>query len=190
MTASLAYRRNEAAILAGDPPEKYTRILPHIPGERVLEIGSAEGVLACMMAGQGKVVIAVEANAERHASAIALARKWDERGVMFVNAKIGACLDLLDGIDTVVAVRSIYYLRDQIDTVFAAIAAKVPNVVLCGNAGRARRYHEGRPDHPLGEFNFYASAEGMRAVLERHGYEIVAEVREGDAIVVGRRQIG
>lgn len=187
MTASLAYRKNEAAILAGNPPEKYTRLLPHIPGERILEIGSAEGVLACLMAQQGKIVIAVDANAERHASAVALARRWDERGVMFVNAKIENCLDLLDGMDTVVAVRACYYWREHLDTVFAAIAAKVPNVVLCGNAGRARRYHAGRPDQPLGEFNYYASAEGMRALLERHGYEIVSEVLDGDAIVVGRR---
>jgi SAM-dependent methyltransferase len=191
VTASLAYRTHEAAILRGNPPEKYTRLLPHIPGERILEVGSAEGVLACLMARDGKQVTAVEASEGRHCSAIALAGRWSiEPGtITWVHGRIQDVFDQFeDGIfDTLVAVRMIYYLRGAIDEVFAEIAKRIPNVVLCGNKGRAARYHAGTPDAPLGEFNYYASREGMRDVLERHGYEIVGEVTEGDAIVVGRR---
>lgn len=187
MTGSLAYRQNEAAILRGDVPEKYLRILPHIPEGRVFELGSAEGVLACLLAKRGHRVTALEAQKARHDDAKALAKAWGASGITFVNGKMQANLDRLAGHDVFVGVRSIYYLRDEIDAVFAHIAETVPNVVLCGNKGRAKRYHAGTPDQPLGEFNFYASREGMRAVLERHGYEITAEVADGDAIVVGRK---
>lgn len=188
MTASLAYRKNEAAILRGQVPEKYTRILPHIPGERIIEIGSAEGVLACLMAKQGKQVTAVEGNPERHAAALRLAEHWGVSGINFVRGRVEKWFPEEPGeFDTLVAVRMIYYLRGQLDLVFAEIAKRIPNVVLCGNKNRSARYHAGTPDAPLGEYNYYASREGMRDLLERHGYRIVDEVIEGDAIVVGSR---
>lgn len=188
MSASLAYRKNEAAILRGEVPEKYLRILPHIPGNRILEVGSAEGVLACLMAREGKQVTAVEGSLGRHAAALRLAEQWNIEGVQFVNDRVEKWFPTEIGeFDTLVAVRMVYYLRGQIDAVFAEIAKRIPNVVLCGNKNRAARYHAGTPDEPLGEFNYYASREGMRVLLERHGYEIVDEVAEGDAIVVGSR---
>lgn len=192
MTGSLAYRQNTAAILRGDVPEKYLRIMPHIPGDRILEAGSAEGVLACLMAKQGKRVTALEANAGRNEAAKELHRRWLERGFLSRQAQVdfvhGRLEDSLPGeFDTLVAVRMVYYLRERIDDVFAEVALRIPNVVLCGNKGRAKRYHAGNPDQPLGEFNYYASAEGMRDLLERHGYKITKEVADGDAIVVGSR---
>lgn len=187
MTGSLAYRMNTAAILAGNPPAKYTRIMPYIKGDSIFELGSAEGVLACLLAKEGRTVTALEAQRERHQDAKRLADKWGISGVAFVNGQMQANLDRLAGHDVFLGVRSIYYLRDEIDMVFSAIAASIPTVVLCGNRGRAKAYHAGRPHPGLGEFNFYASREGMRAVLERHGYRITREVTEGDEIVVGER---
>ena len=70
---------------------------------------------------------------------------------------------------------------------FAAAAEHIPNVVLCGNGNRAARWKAGQPnDHDRAD-NYYASADGMRDVLTRHGYEIAAEVLDGDPIVAGRR---
>lgn len=190
MTGSLAYRKNEAAILAGDVPDKYLRIIPHIPGSRILEIGSAEGVLALLLARQGRYVTAVERSEERDAAAHRLYAEWLAReehfiAPTFVNADIGQKLDLLNGMDTLVAVRTIYYLRDDIDRVFSEVAKKVPNVVLCGNRNRAERWRQGVPDDEGGPHNFYASREGMTDLLTRHGYSIASEVLEGDEIVVG-----
>jgi choline dehydrogenase-like flavoprotein len=195
MTTSLAYRNHEAAILRGDVPEKYTRLLPHIPGDRIIEFGSAEGVLALMLARQGKSVTAIEANPERHAAALALRDQWTQNGLIdggepcyVLGSAVIASLQINPGtFDTLVAVRMIYYLREDLDTVFAAVAEKIPNVVLCGNRNRAVRWHAGNPHEGLGEYNFYASAEGMRAVLTRHGYRIVDQVLDGDPIVVGRK---
>lgn len=191
MTASLAYRKNEAAILAGDVPDKYKRILPHIPGDRIIELGSAEGVLACLLAKAGKTVTAMDGNSERMRAAYRLADIWQvpKGRVTFVDGKIGddASLLLLGGHDTLVAVRMIYYLREQLDPVFSAVAQHIPTVVLCGNRNRADAWRAGHPHEPLGEWNRYASAEGMRALLERHGYGVTVAASEGDEIVIGRR---
>ena len=185
MTGSLAYRKNEDAIRRGDVPEKYLRILPHIPGKRILEIGSAEGVLALLLAKQGKEVIALERSAERHEAAQALRDAWGMEGPRFILGDIRSNLDRLDGIDTLLAVRMIYYLRDDLDAVFGEVARHVPTVVLCGNRNRADRWRQGQQDEPGGPFNKYASREGMKDLLTRHGYKIVSEVTVGDEIVVG-----
>lgn len=189
MTASLAYRKNEKAILRGDVPAKYTRLLPYIPGDRIIELGSAEGVLSCLLAQQGKEVTAVERKPARHKSALNLAHKWGVPGVTFVNGDIADALDCLLGHDTLVAIRMIYYLRERLDDVFAEVAKHVPNVVLCGNKNRAAMWRDCVPDRPDGAENYYASQEGMRALLIRHGYEIADEVTEGDPIVVGQKDV-
>jgi hypothetical protein len=190
VTGSLAYRKNEAAILAGDVPEKYTRLLPYIPGERILEIGSAEGVLALLLARSGKRVTALERSIERHDTAQQLYAEWDARegnfmAPRFINGDILANLGLLEGHDTLLAVRSIYYLGTGLDAVFVAAAKCVRNIVLCGNKNRAARWRAGTPDEPLGDMNRYAAREGMTELLERHGYQITQVVNEGDEIVVG-----
>jgi SAM-dependent methyltransferase len=192
VTGSLAYRKNETAIQRGEVPDKYTRLLPYIPGQRILEIGSAEGVLALLLAREGKTVTALEKSEERHETAQQLYCEWlgrekNFKAPTFVNGSIANHLNLVAGQDTLVAVRMIYYLGNQLDSVFAEVSKYVPNVVLCGNRNRAERWRAGNPDPPLGDMNRYAAHEGMEALLERHGYEIVSELREGDEIVVGRR---
>lgn len=186
MTGSLAYRKNERDILRGDVPEKYTRLLPYITGETVLEIGSAEGVLALLMVRDGKIVTALERQKDRHDQALALRKAWGLDRGLFVNGDISENLHLLEGVDTLVAVRMVYYLRDQLDAVFSEVAAKVPTVVLCGNKNRAARWRQGIREETKAD-NYYASQEGMRALLERHGYQVIAEETEGDPIVVGRK---
>lgn len=184
MTGSLAYRTNEAAILRGDVPGKYLRILPLVPAGSVLELGSAEGVLALMLAREGRDVTALERRADRHEAAKKLARKWGVTAT-FENGDIQDRLDLLEGRDVLIAVRMVYYLRESVDAVFSEVAKKVPNVVLCGNRNRADNWRRGTPHEPLGVFNRYAALEGMKDLLERHGYRIAKEVTDGDEIVVG-----
>jgi predicted nicotinamide N-methyase len=187
LTGSLAYRNNEAAILRGEVPAKYTRLLPFIDGDRVIELGAAEGVLACLLAKNGKTVTAVERQVERHTNALQLALSWNVTGATFIRGDVIENPDWFEGHDTLVAVRMIYYLRDRLGDVFAEAAKHIPTVVLCGNKNRAAWWRQGIPDKEGGPVNYYASAEGMRALLERHGYRITAEETEGDPIVVGRR---
>jgi SAM-dependent methyltransferase len=192
MTASLAFRKHEQEIREGNAPEKFLRLLPLIPGTRILEIGSAEGALALLLAKQGRRVTALEKSAERHETALNVYGQWLAReghfiAPIFVNGDIGDNLHLLHNQDTLVAVRMIYYLGDRLDRVFADVSRFIPNVVLCGNKNRAARWRAGTPDEPLGDMNRYAAREGMVELLERHGYRIAQTVTEGDEIVVGER---
>jgi hypothetical protein len=189
VTGSLAYRKNEAAILRGDVPKKYTDLLPYIPGDKILEIGSAEGVLALLLAKAGKLVTAIEQSPERHEAAQRLRDAWgmDVNGPRFICGDAIANLGRLEGHDTLVCIRSIYYLGNGLDALFTAAAKHVPNVVLCGNGNRAFRWRNDIAEDTKAD-NLYASREGMIELLERHGYRIVKEgsVNKGDEVVVGR----
>lgn len=197
MTGSLAYRKNEAAILRGEVPEKYTRLLPYIPAGRIVELGSAEGVLSLLLAKRGDDITAVERQRERHQSALRLRDAWLRGGLLneasATRHVLGEAHDFVDllapeAFDVLVAVRVIYYFGADLDCIFASLAEKIPAVVLCGNKNRAAMWRQGIPDKE-GVTNYYASAEGMRALLERHGYSIVQEETEGDPIVVGRKDV-
>lgn len=191
---SLAYRNNERSILRGAVPPKYTRLLPYIPGDKILEIGSAEGVLSLLLAradmGAKKEVTALERQSDRHESALKLQANWARVyrftcHPAFVNGSIEDHTELLEGVDTLVAVRMIYYLGEHLDDLFRQAAKMVPNVVLCGNGNRAQRWRGGISEETKAD-NYYASREGMVDLLARHGYRIVNVVPEGDEIVVGR----
>jgi hypothetical protein len=189
VTGSLAYRKNEAAIIRGDVPTKYTRLLPYITGQKIIEVGSAEGVLALLLAKQGKEVTAIERSSERHEAAQRLRDSWGlvVSGPRFICGDIASNLCRLEGNDTLVCVRSIYYLGKNLDALFAAASQSVRNVVLCGNKNRAARWRLGQVDPNSNANDYYASREGMKDVLTRHGFEIVQEITEGDEIVVGRK---
>lgn len=192
---SLAYRKNRDAIWRGEIPEKYRRIIELVPGESVLELGSAEGVLSLLLAQRKQKVIALEMKTSRHEEALRLKAHWSKQGIdvgrcEMVPGRINDRLDLLQQVDTLLAVRSIYYLRDDIKDIFRTVGEHVENVVLCGNKNRARKYQiaNGNPDDALGKFNYYASLEGMEELLEGCGYEVVRTVPDGDPIVVGIRR--
>lgn len=191
---SLAYRKNAAAIWNGDVPEKYRRLLPYVTGRSILEIGAAEGVLALLLAERDALahVTALELRPDRHESALALQARWRALGkpvdgCAMLCGDIESSLDLLYGVDTLVASRTIYYLREAVHDVFEIVGARVPRVVLAGNANRARMFAAGVKDG-LGPFNYYASVEGMGDVLTRAGYSIESVVTDGgDPIVTGHR---
>jgi len=189
---SLAYRKNKESIRSGSIPTKYVRLLDLIPGDRVLELGAAEGVLSLLLAERKRKVYAVERKIERHEEALRLQELWRAQGrdvsrCEMILGDLREHFDLLPKVDTLVAVRAIYYLRDQIAEVFSEVGKHVRYVVLCGNKNRAAHYFEtnGHPADNLGPFNFYASIEGMRKVLEDSGYTVDKIVSEGDPIVIG-----
>lgn len=192
---SLAYRKNEDAIAQGRVPEKYLRLLPFIDEGPVLEMGAAEGVLALLLAGRGFDVSALELRRDRHIEAVRLQAQWkvigkDVERARMVEGDIRQNFDLLTGVATVVAVRMLYYLREDIVPVLSTIARYgVKRVVLCGNKNRAAMFdRDGGVENGLGAFNYYASAEGMSEALIAAGYRILTTVRDGDPIVVGTRR--
>lgn len=192
---SLAFRKSREAIYQGDVPGKYNRILPYVSrGNTVLEIGAAEGVLSLLLAKQKDKVVAVERSASRHREALSLQNAWKDLGFdvdrcTMVHADIANRLDLLDGIDTVVAVRTIYYLKKDLDKVFTNISRKQCRfVVLVGNANRALSYKEDKLLGKEGKRNYYASSKGMVDILTKYGYKIktvITEAPKVDPLVVG-----
>jgi hypothetical protein len=189
--ASLAYRNARAEIEAGQVPDKYRRLLPYIQGQRVLEIGAAEGVLGLLLSREGQVerVTALELREDRHREGQRLQRVWAERGFdvsrcLMVQGDIREHLHLLEVTDTLVAVRSIYYLRAEAQSVMEVAARRVRRVVLCGNAGRQAQYRS-QPSSELGRFNYLAAIDGMKWLLTGAGYQIAAVISSGDPIVVG-----
>ena len=187
----------EASILAGHVPDRYRRIADLVPGETVLEIGAGEGVLSLHLAEHKHHVIALDVNALRCQKARELQRAWDGLGRRVNNCRIvhGSVLDnleLLRGVDTVVANRVIYHFQDDVHPIFAAIADnRVDCIVLCGNASKARRWKEQGPAaSPLGRHLRLATLQGMTELLGVYGYSVTKQIRRGDPIVVGRRQGG
>jgi SAM-dependent methyltransferase len=197
LKGSLAYRTNKDSIWGAEIPAKYTRLLDHIHGSRVLELGAAEGVLALQLAQQKEKVIALEMKKDRHEEAVKLQEHRRQQGYdvdrcEMVYGSILDRLDLLEQVDCLVCIRSIYYLRDNIDDVFSAAARHVRHVTLCGNKNRAAKYFEsnGEPGDKLGKYNYYASIEGMTTVLGNHGYTITRVITDGDPIVVAEKRVG
>jgi protein-L-isoaspartate O-methyltransferase len=191
---SLAYRENKDAILGGEVPGKYARVARLVPGRRVLEVGAAEGVLALLLAREKEQVYALDRNIDRHEEARRLQTAWRKNGVDVDRCKmifgdLRERLDLLARVDTLVAVRSIYYLRDDLHRVFETIGRHVENVVLCGNAERAANYLEtgGNTGSSLGAYEYYATLVGMTDLLKHAGYRIVETLEDDDPIVVGIR---
>lgn len=196
LKGSLAYRTNKGSIWGATVPEKYTRLVDHIHGRRVLELGAAEGVLALLLAKDKEKVFALEMKEDRHQEALRLQAHRRQQGYdvdrcEMIQGNILDRLDLLPQVDCLVGIRSIYYLRDKVDQLFAAVSRHVKHVTLCGNRNRARRYFEanGEPGDKLGKYNFYASIEGMTTVLGNNGYTITRVIADGDPIVVGEKKV-
>lgn len=189
---SLFYRENRDAIERGDLPHRYLRVASEVSGDRVLEMGAAEGTLCLLLAQRKRYVIGIEPHPQRVAVAvqrIAAAQPLEGR-VSFVYGDVRDHLSLLDKVDTFVGMRCIYYLREDIEMLFDAIAQSVPEVVLTGNAEREARFAFGDRSS-LGEYERYATLEGMIELLESRGYR-VALCEEGipnerDPMVVARR---
>lgn len=191
---SKEFRLNREKIERGGVPEKYYRILPFVPGDRVLEIGAAEGVLSLLLSEKKQRVVALDHQQERCDDAIALRSKWSAAGfdVDRLEVECGDIRDrsdLLEGMDTLLAVRCIYYLREDIVPLFERFGEHFEHIVLVGNGYRTRRWFDGRgqPRPDKYAYDWYATLDGMWSLLERSGHEIVHAVPDGDPIVVSRR---
>lgn len=188
---SLFYRENREAIERGTIPERYERVASQVTGSRVLEMGSAEGTLSLLLAAQGRRVVGVEPNPDRASLAVqrSAAAQPLEGGLSFVWGDIRNHLPLLQGVETFVGMRCIYYLREDIEGVFDAVAEHVQEVVLTGNAEREARFATGERVG-LGEYERYATLEGMVGLLVARGYRVAFSEdgipNERDPMIVAR----
>ncbi len=190
---SLDFRRNAKGIFRGELPKKYRELVDLIPGEKVVEVGAGEGVLSLAVSANKKAVRAIDYTPLRHEKGKEIQAAWAGLGkdVSRCELVLGDVFDdpsLLDGFDTLIACRVIYYFGDRTDLFFDMVAQRMNYVVLVGNGRRAKRHARGHVSKDLGEAARLSTPEGMREILERYGYEIVTEIRDNDPVVIGKRK--
>lgn len=171
-----------------------------IPGERIFEMGSAEGLLASRLALSKAQVLGSEVSKNRYDSAERLRVSLTRKGtigsnLIFTPRDARGASDLFAGVDTFVACRVIYHFRSMRDLqdLFKKVGAEIGCVFILGDALKAGAFESfgvGFAFNPVKFFN-YASSAGMEALLKSHGYETVAgETGFGDPYVIGRKDLG
>lgn len=191
---SLDFRRNASGIFRGELPKKYVELVDLIPGERVVEVGAGEGVLSLAVSAKKQAVRAIDYTPLRHEKGKEIKAAWAGLGkdVDRCELVLGDVFDdpsLLDGFDTLVACRVIYYFGERTDLFFEMVSARMNYIVLVGNGRRAKRHARGHVSKDLGDSARLSTPDGMREILEKYGYEIVTEIRDNDPVVIGKRKI-
>jgi len=191
---SLDFRRNAASIFRGELPKKYLELVNLIPGERVVEVGAGEGVLSLAVSATKTAVRAIDYTPLRHEKGKEIQAAWRALGkdVDKCELVLGDVFDhpeLLDGFDTLVACRVIYYFRERTDLFMELVSERLNNIVLVGNGRRAKRHARGHISKDLGAYARLSTVDGMREILEKWGYEVVTEIRDNDPVVIGKRRV-
>jgi len=192
---SVDYLAYEDLLKEGRLPEKFARILPLVEGDRILEVGSAEGILAMALTATKSKVTSLDITPARQEAGRKLQAEWinagreEVRRCEFVCGDIFERFDLLAGADTVIASRVIYYFHEAMHDLIAACARNgVSGIVLVGNEYRAVAWEKENDGKELGRYAYYSTVAGMKELLEKHGYAVVKVISEGDPVVVGRLQ--
>jgi hypothetical protein len=169
-----------------------------IPGQTVVELGSAEGLLATKLATIKKSVLGVEISQARVSLAQALKEKLTQAGVLkenlsFLHGDIREAVQMLSSYDTFVACRVIYHFRrvEDLQELFRAVAACSQNVFLLGDSKKAAIFESFELDFYASPvpFFYYASATGMENLLASFGYKVQSGVTSfGDPFTLGRKE--
>jgi len=194
---SIAFRTASQNIVNGDIPKKYKKILKHIEGDSILEVGSAEGVLSLLAADKkpNRHVLGLERHTIRYQTSLRLKEAWRKLGkhvsnCEFLHDDLINNLHLLKGRDTFMGIRVIYYFLHDIDKIFSEVSKHCKRIILGGNYSRS----DGRQSSIKGVStvkvlgtnpnlsyapynviernpNYYASAKGMEEIGKKYGYE-------------------
>lgn len=189
---SVDYRRNRRALWRGEMPSKFRELAPHVPGRSVVDIGAGEGLLALELASHKERVRAIDITPRRHNTGCALQQLWQSKGrdVHNLEMLLGDALEdptLLDGFETLVASRVIYYFGNRIDAFMVEATKRVRFICLVGNASRNRRYERNKLPADVGGNVVYSTSTGMKSLLERHGFETLDTGEAGgDPFVIGQ----
>jgi len=169
-----------------------------IPGGRILEMGSAEGILASKLASIGNYCVGAEISRFRHQSAVEILRVLSKDGLIASNLKL-VNKDVTDedwvfsGFDSFVAARVIYHFRSlrELKRLFARIASEVEWVFLLGDRKKSIAYESFGVKWAANptKFFYFASQAGMSNLLESFGYQVTAGTTSwGDPYVTGRKR--
>jgi SAM-dependent methyltransferase len=190
------FRKNRERIARGEVPERYQRTADLVPGSRVLDIGSADGTLALVLAQRKEFVIGAELMNYRHKTAQEMKSIWAKRGaktenLRFVNRGVKRVRPFLKQVDTIVISRALYHLRDDAYWLFNQVD-RFPNikyVALFGNRTKEKEWLDTGGSAPgLGQYLGLAGQVGMEEILTRHGFDIetsLASTDTEDPVVIG-----
>ena len=188
------YKDHQEQIARGVLPKKIEQIASLIPGNRIIEVGSGEGLLSLALAARGRPhVSGIEFISLRYETAESLRQLWVEKGLVteasltFVQGDIFDRLDLLDGADTLVAMHVLYHLKEHARTLLGEAARRhIASVALVGNANRERKLAIDQ-ESAKSQWARLATLDGMSDFLDECGYETVLRSRDGgDPVVIGK----
>ena len=199
MTYQSYFDENKEAISRGEAPVRYHEIAEIVPGDRVLEIGSADGTQSLVLAEKKQAVHGLELMPQQFETSLELKDAWLALGKKVENCQfhkgdIGSNFELLADVDTVLASRVIYHLRAGIVPFFEKIekSGHIKNLVLIGCPRREKKWSQfGETGDSMGRYAYYASLEGMIDVATKYGFEVVVSnpsSEDRDPVVVARRQ--
>jgi hypothetical protein len=156
-----------------------------------VEVGGAEGVLALNLALYKNRIRSIDITPVRHESAVGLKARWLELGkpVSHCEMLLGDALSdpsLLDGFDTLLSSRVIYYFGPRIHEFMDNVRKRNQYICLIGNEKRQRLYKKGNM-RELGEYAKFATLDGMIELITQHGYVVENIIASGDPVVIGRQ---
>lgn len=191
------FEENREEIFKGNVPKRYLEIAELVPGRDILEIGSADGTQALVLALRKNTVHGLELMPKQHEISLELKKAWlglgrDVGNCHFHNGDACSHTELFSAADTVLMSRVVYHLRDGIDPLFRRIEdSGITNVVLVGCPLREKRWREsGETGDSMGRYAYFASLEGMRSLVEKHGFHVSLSIPSsegGDPVVVASR---
>lgn len=128
-------------------PSDIRKIAHIIPPGVVVEVGGGEGVLALALSKRSDIrkVVSIDLTPARTTAAQELKNRWLELGIECSSKAeviLGDAIDELErieGADTVVASRFIYYLGDDVVRFIDKASSCAPGLVLFGNRRRENR---------------------------------------------------
>lgn len=166
-----------------------------VKGDRILEIGAAEGLQSLYLAQFKSYVCGIEISNLRYQKALELSKNMEKLGYRisncdFIHGDILRQADLLKDFDTILIVRVLYHFRqmDDIYLLVDSILSKVNSVIIVGDRIKSEMFYAFNVSmkwNPVPFFNF-ASHEGMEFLLERADFSVSkGETTFGDPYVVG-----
>ena len=120
-----------------------------ILGEKVLEIGSADGTQSLLLSQSKEYVVGIELMEYHYETSLELKKSWKNLGknvsnCTFYKKDALEAKDFLKDIDTILMSRVVYHLRENINPVFESFReSKIENIVLVGCPRREKNWING-----------------------------------------------
>lgn len=194
---------NRDSIFKCEVPKRYQTILKLVPGQNVIEIGSAEGTQLLLIAQSKQSATGYEKMDRQYATALELKQAWSKIGKSvesceFVNDDIFSAMEkdktIFDNTDTILMSRVIYHLRDQIPQLMEMIeSSQVKYLMLVGCPNREERWkNQGERGDAMGRYAFYATLEGMIELAESINFRVTTKIQSEqdgtEPIMIAERQ--